>query len=349
MPNSHEAIRRAGAPRPRFARGAGLLVLLSLAAAPALIPTAQTSALRLVSTAWPPFTNAPGQPRFALDLVETALGRIGLGSATTIVEAARFTPSLLSGTFDGSAAAWKDAERESALVFSRAYLENRLILVGRRDADVSAKQLADLDGKRIAIVAGYAYGEAIEKAGAVFVRSQSEEDSIALLLANKADYVLMDEIVVQYILDHHPEEARTRLTVGSTPLLIRPLYFAVRRSRPDADSIVKRFNEQLQGMIADRTYHRLLHVSWIRADMDGDGVTEVVPESDRLGTAAPQRAYLLFSDTQGPPSPAEKPSRFYLGGNIYTDWASVPNRYKVEDPQRPDPARSTGTIFRFTW
>ena len=44
-----------------------------------------------------------------------------------------------------------------------------------------------------------------------------------------------------------------------------------------------------------------------------------------------------------------KKSGFYVGGNIYSDWASVPNRYKVEDPQWPDASRSTASIFRFTW
>src|SRR5262245_10616372 len=71
---------------------------------------AQRSELRLVSTVWPPFTNAAGMPRFALDLVEEALKRVSLSSATAIVDAPKFTSSLLDGPFDGSAAAWKDPE-----------------------------------------------------------------------------------------------------------------------------------------------------------------------------------------------------------------------------------------------
>lgn len=333
----------------------GAILLLSLAAAASfpLAQSAPTSALRLVSTAWAPFTNEPGQARFALDLVEAALGRIGINATTTIVDAPRFTSALLSDAFDGSAAAWQDAERERALIFSQPYLENRLILVGRRGATVSAKTLAELAGKRIAIVEGYAYGDAIEKPGLNFVRSNSEEHSLTLLLGDGADYVLMDELVVQYIVNNYPTEARTRLSLGSTPLLTRPLYFAVRRSRPDAESIVSRFNAQLRNMITDRTYHRLLHVSWIRADVDGDGLLEFVPQSDRAGTAAPQHAYQLFSMEQRTKPVETKPAgdkpRFYVGGSIYTDWAAVPNRYKVEDPQRPNPNRSTASIFRFTW
>jgi ABC-type amino acid transport substrate-binding protein len=327
-------------------------ILLGLIATASLITPAQTNELRLVSTAWPPFTNEPGQPRFALDLVEAAFARFGLRSKTTIVPAAQFTPALLSPAFDGSGAVWRDAERERVLIFSQPYLENRLVLVGRRGDDVSASSLANLTGKRIAIVEGYSYGAAIDNAGPTFVRSRSEEDSLTLLLGKGADYALMDELVVQYIISNYANEAKTRLQLGSTPLITRQLYLAVRRSHPDAESIVTRFNAQLRGMITDRTYHRLLHVSWIRADVDGDGLAEYVPQSDRPGPTEPQpqRAYSLFTTAQPPPqtSSSAKP-RFYVGGSIYTDWATVPNRYKVEDPNRPDPSRSTASIFRFVW
>ena len=200
--------------------------------ATSLAASAQTNQLRLVSTAWPPFTNQAGQPRFALDLVEAAFGRIGLSANTTIVDAAQFTSSLLDGPFDGSAAAWKDPDRERVLLFSQPYLENRLILVARRGGDVSATSLAALKGKRIAIVEGYSYGEAVDNAGPTFVRSRSEEDSLKRLLASEVDYSLMDDLVVQYIVSNYATEARTRLQVGTTPLVTRALYLAVRRTRP---------------------------------------------------------------------------------------------------------------------
>jgi polar amino acid transport system substrate-binding protein len=334
-------------------RLAGLLFLLLACAGASLAVSAQTAAkpLRLVSTAWPPFTDQAGQPRFALDLVEAALDRIGVTSTTTIVDAAQFTSSLLTGDFDGSAAAWKDAERERVLIFSQPYLENRLILVGRKGADVSATTMAALKGRKVAVVEGYSYGEAIDAAGPALVRATSEEDSLARLLGGTADYMLMDDLVVQYIVDHHANEARSKLQFGSTPLVTRQLYFAVRRSRPDAQSIVDRFNAQLRGMISDHTYHRLLHVDWIQADVDGDGIFEYVPKSDQM-SAAPERAYSLFTEPTPAPSSLASTSqpRFYMGGNIYRDWATVPDHYKLTGVNSmPNPARSTGTVFRFAW
>jgi len=86
-------------------------------------------------------------------------------------------------------------------------------------------------------------------------------------------------------------------------------------------------------------------VDWIRADVDGDGIPEYVPRDDRAGPSEPQRAYTLFT---AQPLTSEPPG-FYLGGNIYGDWASVPDNYKVSNSDKPDPSRSTGTVFRFRW
>jgi polar amino acid transport system substrate-binding protein len=322
-------------------------MLLVSCAALSIVLSAQTVPLNLVSTAWPPFTNVRGQPRFALDLVEAALGRIGLTAKTTIVLPAQFTPSLLGGQFDGSAAAWKDADRERALIFSEPYLENRLVLVGQRGADVSAKALTDLRGRRVAIVEGYSYGSEIDASGPTFVRSRNEEDSLSLLLKGSVDYTLVDELVVHYITSNYPKESATRLQIGSAPLVMRELHFAVSRSRSDAESIITRFNAQLRGMIADRTYHRLLHVDWIRADIDGDGVPEYVPLNDRVGKAEPQQIYAIFSTPKSESKEANP--GFFVGGNIYSDWASVPDSYKVVNEQPPDARRSTGSIFKFVW
>src|SRR6187401_284237 len=127
----------------------GLLVMIAAVAIVGTTMTArpQTKSLRLASTPWSPFTNVPGKARFALDLVHTALGRVGITAETTIIDEGKLTPALINGEFDGSAALWRDEAREKALIYSRPYLENRLVLVGRSGSDVSAKSLADLTGK----------------------------------------------------------------------------------------------------------------------------------------------------------------------------------------------------------
>ena len=99
-------------------------------------------------------------------------------------------------------------------------------------------------------------------------------------------------------------------------------------------------------MIADHTYHRLLHVDWIRADVNGNGVPVYVPANDRMSPFDPQRVYNLFSPPEEKPSTSEK-TGFYVGGNIYSDWANVPDAYKGGNNTPPDPRRSTASIFTF--
>jgi polar amino acid transport system substrate-binding protein len=342
FPTSRQAAVRSKATWRRAA-----ILLLAILAMPTTAQL-QNRQLHLISTAWPPFTNAPGQPRFALDLVDEALKRIGISADTAIVETGKLTPALLSGKVDGSPAVWRDADRERVFVYSEPYLENRLILVGRRGSDVTAKSFADLQGKRIALVEGYSYGDAVGNAsGPIFVRTGGEEDSLSRLLSGAVDYLVMDDFVVQYIVNNYSEQARSRLQFGATPMFTRSLHLAVSRRLPDAESIINRFNSQLRAMIVDRSYHRLLHVAWIRADIDGDGQAEYIPENDRPGPTAPDSAYDLFLvDRQQAPT---TPQRFYVGGNMYPAWADVPDYYKVRERDKPDEAHQATPLFRFSW
>ena len=317
-----------------------------LAAAVALPP--QAPPLRLVSTVWPPFTSPPGQSRFALDLVEDALGRIGSGVDFTYVQNSQYTPALIGGAYDGSGAAWRDKQREEVLLYSEPYLENRLVLVARRGGNVSAQSLTALKGKRIAIVEGYAYGE-IDSLGPVFLRSGSEENSISLLLGLAADYALMDELVIRYIVDNYPAEAKAKLEIGTTPLLVRPLHLALRRALPDARATLDKFNAQIKAMIADRTYHRLLRIDWIRADVDGDGLLENVAAADRALKAEPPRSYNLFSTTELEKQVKQEQERYFFGGAIYNGWSAVPDAYKVDHLDRPDHTHPTARLFTINW
>jgi polar amino acid transport system substrate-binding protein len=327
-----------------------IVAFIAVAAAIVTVSAQGARTLRFVSPMRPPFTDVPGKSRFALDLVETALGRMKVTATTTIVPPDEYSKALLSGPYDGTALGWRDSEREKAMLFSNPYMENRLVLVGRSGSDVRATSFAELKGKRVALVTGYAYGDAIEKAGPAFVRSRGEQDSLSQLLNSAVDYVLMDELVVQYLVQSYPEEARTRLSIGTIPLLTRPVYLSLHRSLPDAGVIIKGFNSQIRTMIADRTYHKLLRVTWIRADVDGDGQLEYVADSDQAGSTQPKRAYDLFSQATAAAA-AQPPSeeRYFFGGAVYNGWSSVPDKYKVDHLDRPDYTHPTARILTFSW
>lgn len=344
---------RIGLPRlarhwSRPVRSAGLIAGLAAALGVSAFGQ-QPTALRLASTPWPPFTNVPGQSRVALDLVHTALRRIGVTAETTIVPDGTLTPALLDGRFDGSAALWRDDERERTLIYSKPYLENRMVLVAVRGANVSAASIEALAGKSIALVDGFSYGELPTGAAAPrVVRARSVEESLQKVLAGETDFALLDELVVEYLLSHDGDEVKARLALGSKPLVTRPLHFALRRDLPGAQAIIDRFNAELPKMIADHSYHRLLQVAWIEFDVDGDGRPESVPATDQAGTAPPTRDYSILAQAQAAAAP-EPPRRFFIGGQVYDGWGAVPDRYKVGDPTKTPWGSTVAPIFTFQW
>jgi ABC-type amino acid transport substrate-binding protein len=323
-------------------------------------PAAQATKLKLASTKWLPFTGAQGEPRVALTLTENALERAGYLSTTAFVSDGQLTPKLQSGDYDGSAALWKSAEREQYLLYSKAYLENRLVLVARKGTDVSASSLAELKGKTVAVVDGYAYGDAVDSAAQTrFVRGASAHDNLQALLAGKVDYVLLEELVVEYLFEQQAKEAKARLEVGKVPLVKRTLHLAIRKALPDAQRIIDRFNDAIASMVGDGSYNKALQLTWIRADVDGDGQDELIPQGNALGSAPPERSYALFSPSTVAaatavvsPVPAhvdptasgshlepnQKPMRFYIGGKYYDTWQEVPEKLRGE----PEPNYVTG-------
>lgn len=328
-----------------FAVTCTLLALGAAAASLAAEPRPAPAELRLVSDAWPPFTGEAKQPRYAIELVEEALRRASVKAKTDIVAWSAVTSALTSGKADGSAAMWQSPEREEYLLFSAPLLENRLVIVGRKGSDVSAARFAELAGKRIGLVAGYAYGDAVKKAaGPVFVEGESDQANLDKLLAEKLDYMLVDELVIRQVLTYQQSEASKALAVGIIPLDRRPLHFALRKALPQAETIIKDFNEQLRAMRADGSYNRILRLRWITADIDGDGLVEHILRGLEAGEAAPTAAYSIEVTDTAEDTPTE---RVWIDGKTYVNWGAVPERFKVQPKYEAMDPMDGVILFRF--
>lgn len=315
-------------------------VLVALAAVSRPAPAAEQPGLRLASDAWPPFTDVADRTHLALDLVHKALARSGVEADTSILDWGDVTAGLRSGRFDGCAAIWHSADRETFLLYSKPYLENRLVLVGAKGSDVRAARLADLSGKRVAVVEQYAYGDAVDSAGApVLVGGRSDQENLQKLLRGEVDYMLVDELLIRYLAEHQQQATARLLEIGRVPLVRRELHFAVRRELPSAESIVEGFNREIAKMLADGTYNVILSLNWIRADVDGDGLPELVPRTKQAGTLPPETGYNILSTAYSAPMP--KLERYWFDGKVYESWDAVPERYKAP-PQsatdKPPPA-----------
>jgi polar amino acid transport system substrate-binding protein len=303
-----------------------LLVLVAVLGA--WTASAFAAPLKLVSDVWPPFTDVEGKPHEALDLVKAALLRGGAQSKTSILPWAEAEAALEQGKFDGSAAMWKTPERDKYLYYSQPYLENRLVLVSRKGENVGMKSVKELAGKRVALTTGYGYGTEITKVpGVTYVYRPSDAECLRAVLANDADYLLLDELMVRHLYEFYGQKAATLMATGQAPLVRYGLRFALRKDYPRAESIIDEFNHAVQKMMQDGTYNVLLHVAWIQTDVDGDGVPDFIaskrnlPKShgDPSGSFA---GYPIFYPANTPPD-MKASAKYLVDGKSYNTWGDA--------------------------
>lgn len=307
---------------------------------------AQEHSLRLASDIWPPFADTNGEKAFALELVEEALKRGDVSIATSIVSFKEVLDGINAGKYDGSATLWKTRDRESYLLYSDPYLENRLVLVSRAGNDVSADSLSDLKNKRVSVVSDYAYGTSIYTIpGISILPGKNDQQNLELLLEGKTDYMLVDELLIKYLLEYQHQEVKKYLSVGTKAIIVQPLYFAVLQNNPEAEAIISDFNENIRLMIADGTYNEILELNWIQYDVDGDGVMELVMGDGQVGKEAPANYYAIMSSS----GLSTDTDRYYINGTVYDGWNTVPAKFKSDLMKAANsaPVESGGLKLKF--
>jgi len=303
----------------------------------ALNSFAQTDTLKLSSDVWPPFTNTDNEKSIAIDLVEKALERISVKSTFEISDFDTVMSRIHAGRYNGSPAFWKNAEREQTLFYSDPYLENQLIVVGRKGADVSFKSLSELKPFRIGLVKDYAYSDSlIESNGFDILFGNSDQDNLEKLISNEIDYMLVDAILIQYLLKYELNDVSAILEFAKHTLISKPLYFVLNKNIPNAKDILAQFNKEIKKMMADGVYNELLGLNWIRADINGDGIPELILNGDYAGTEAPVNAYDIYDTGK------DSTSGYYVNQQYYENWEDVPESYKVPKkieaiPVNPEP------------
>jgi hypothetical protein len=115
-------------------------------------------------------------------------------------------------------------------------------------------------------------------------------------------------------------------------VITKTLHFALSKSYPDAQVIIDDFNREIGEMIIDGTYHEILELNWIRADVDGDGNLELIPRGTVAGTEAPKSIYSINSAASG-----SSGGRYYIDGKFYNSWEEVPGQSKIRIPKTDTP------------
>jgi len=298
--------------------------------------TAQNRELKLVTDAWPPFTDFPGNKSILTTLTQEALYRTGVNSDMTIIEFANVAGEIDKGVYDGCPAYWETEERLAKYHFSKPYMYNQLILVGRKGSAVTARSFTELEGKRIGIVQNYAYGNFEGREGVEIVEGKSNQHNLENLLSDKIDYMLVDALLIQYMLKYQLNDVTAHLAIGQTPMMVKSLHLAIHKQVEGGAEILKAFDEEITEMRKDGTFNRILEFNWVKADIDGDGNMELVLGGELAGTSAPENIYGLMMDQTFMEN--NSPNRYYIDGKLYESWDDVPKSYKLDLPVDDTPS-----------
>jgi len=317
-------------------------LLLYLFIFASLTTIAQERELKLTADVWPLFTNVEGEKSILTDLVKEALSRMEVKSVIEIQEFSDVLQGMNSGKFDGSPAFWISDQRKEKYHFSKPYLYNQLILVGRKGSDVSANSFTDLSGMKIGVVENYDYGDFDKNEDLMIITDKSNQKNLENLLSEKIDYMLVDALLIQYMLKYQLNDVTQHLAIGQKPLLAKSLHLALGKNVEDAEEIIAQFDTKIEEMIEDESFNKILELNWIKADVDGDGKMEMVLGSNMAGSSAPQNIYGLMMDNTY--KDKNGPQRYYVDGKLYENWDNIPKSYKLDYVEDKTPSEEDTKI-----
>lgn len=234
--------------------------------------------LVLGNDSWPPFIIDGEEQGTAEMLVCQALERSGWPCEVSVNDWDKVLEEARTGVIDGIAAAWRNAEREKYLLFSKPYLTNRIVPVVKKENPAAINSIADLAGLRVALATDYAYGEEIMAMTSNFeiIRSKNSLDALAQVQSGKADTALLDELVAR---DELNEPGMENLMASDAVLAFRELHFAVSRQNLLAQEIIDDFHRSYELMLADGTVNEILNVDWLATDFGQTGSLNIVLRS----------------------------------------------------------------------
>ncbi len=151
-------------------------------------------------------------------------------------------------------------EREKQFVFSDPVYEDAVLMITRKSDGLRLDGMVGLSGYRLGAQLGASFGPAFEAAlpSLKVERDEGPETRLRKLLANRIDVALLSGGLpaVRFYAAKGGVDINN-LTVQARPLVVDANYFAVVRSRPDAQEIIRRLNTSLATMRNDGTADRI--------------------------------------------------------------------------------------------
>ncbi|WP_051484356.1 substrate-binding periplasmic protein [Shewanella waksmanii] len=209
----------------------------------------QGTALKTVSNDYAPFYSQNMHLNGVVyQLATEALTQSGYQTSHQFYPFVRAAALTQNGLADGIIGLWYRQEREQWASYSEPLLSVNIVLLKRKDRNISYQQLQELSSYRIGIGRGYANPEVFKQAKLKTEAGSSDEENLKKLFLGRVDLVLISEDVAHHFVALGPIEYRQAFEVVGKPLSVELFHFGVSKHRQDHLQIVEQFNLALNNM-----------------------------------------------------------------------------------------------------
>lgn len=214
---------------------------------------------------WPPFTSE-NLPHYghATALVSAICKVAGIDPVYEFYPWKRAEALVLKGKAFAAFPYALSADRQRSFDFSEVLFQGLNVLVYHQNnpnipKDFIYKGTADLSGYRIGGISGSFLQSDLDQAGITYKATTSIDQSIQKLVVGRLDFCIDDRVVLTDAISRlYPEQIQNFKFVSQPFGEKKPTALLVSRSYPDAQELLKRFNNAIKTMRENGEYDRIL-------------------------------------------------------------------------------------------
>ena len=289
------------------------------------------SAVTLGASSFATYVDAEGEPARLNAIVEEAFSRMGEDLQLEVMRQAFLGSGLLSGDLDGEFAFIDLGSKKSSFLYSESYLP-LLLYVSSKSEDVKQIRLIPhLDRNRVAIENRFANTPKFRLIKDIkWSRNPSSFDAFRQLADDRAPYLMTSYLLVDEFNRLLRADGEEMLHYSAAPLVKTSFHISLSTKIDNAAQLLADFNDTIKAMQTDGTYNRLLGVTWLTQDTDGDGIAEYITSTDVTHAKIEPGLLTLAYSLDG--KPVGDNANFIVDGKRFATWSDAKQALQTVTP-----------------
>ncbi len=209
---------------------------------------------------WPPYIDESlPLGGVSVQLADAAFKTQGYTVKNRILPWARAMEEVKQARVDLILDAWWSQERSENFMFSRPYINGPVKFIKRKGMNFQYENLSSLNGKSLALVRDYAYGdELLRSKNYTRYEVHSFMQAVQMLSRNRVDLIIENELVARTRISQQAPELLAQVEFVENPLSDSYVFLMVSYKHPRNQEIIGAFNRGLTIILENGTYQKIL-------------------------------------------------------------------------------------------